>query len=286
VENEITKVEPDQTQLAIPADAPLMTRLAMMMERGIKIDVDQMAKMQEIAERFEANEARKAFHVAMAKFKEDPPKIFKNKTVTYGTGDNKTSYKHITLAKLATILDEAFSKCDLSFTWKTEDLEKGLIKVTCILTHMLGHSESSCMTSLADGSGSKNPIQAKGSAITYLQRYTLKSVAGVAEEGDDDDGNGAYNQAPPPPQVQPVTSEEKGIIKAICEKLPKKPGLTPNVSRITAICIEKSRDYLSVQYVEQLTEHLALHSSDADLYIETPTEQTFIENEIPGEFGA
>jgi hypothetical protein len=37
-------------------------------------------------------------------------------------------------------------------------------------------------------SGSKNAIQAIGSAVTYLQRYTLLSATGLAAKNGDNDG--------------------------------------------------------------------------------------------------
>lgn len=217
------KDEPTQElAIQINPDAPPMVQIAQMMQAGVKIDVDQMAKLQEISERYEANEARKAFHVAMAAFKADPPEIFKNKTVTYTKNDSVVTYDHSSLDSLAAILDESFAKCDLSFTWKTEDMDKGVIKVTCILTHKLGHSESASMTSLADATGSKNPIQAKGSAITYLQRYTLRAVAGVAEKGQDDDGAGAGDNTV---FIEPPNDAQWECIDLIIGKLPKNEGI-------------------------------------------------------------
>mgnify|MGYP000541184124 FL=1 len=59
--------------------------------------------------------------------------------------------------------------------------------VTCILSHRDGHSEESSLSGPADASGSKNAIQAIGSTLTYLQRYTLVQALGLAA-GDDDDG--------------------------------------------------------------------------------------------------
>ena len=37
-------------------------------------DVDKMTKLLELQERWDANQAKKAFNTAMAKFKENPPK--------------------------------------------------------------------------------------------------------------------------------------------------------------------------------------------------------------------
>jgi len=39
-----------------------------------------------------------------------------------------------------------------------------------------------------DSGGAKNAIQARASAVSYLQRYTLKAICGVAEQGEDTDG--------------------------------------------------------------------------------------------------
>jgi len=40
-----------------------------------------------------------------------------------------------------------------------------------------------------DTSGSKNSIQAVGSTVSYLQRYTLYSILGLASKDADTDGN-------------------------------------------------------------------------------------------------
>ena len=37
-------------------------------------------------------------------------------------------------------------------------------------------------------------MQAIGSTVTYLERYTLKAITGVSEEGDDNDGRLPMNK--------------------------------------------------------------------------------------------
>jgi hypothetical protein len=275
---DLQKVEPQQIQ-TVDNDAPLMIQVIQLVQSG-KLDTDQMTAMLEFGERIEANEARKAFHIAMAAFKADPPTIFKNNTVSYGEGDKATSYKHTTLASLAEILDKSLSKFDLSFKWKTEDLEKGIIKVTCILTHKLGHSEFAELSSLPDASGGKNPIQAKGSAVTYLQRYTLKSVTGVAEKGQDDDGATAGdNPTPKAPAIRPLSTTELEVIDAICEKLPPAgTGYVLNKGRIAAILMEKARDYLVFEKVDFCAGQLM------EKYAKELHEPCSSETEQPGEF--
>ena len=151
-------------------------------------DLDKLEKMLALQERWEANEARKAYHTAMAAFKAAPPEIEKDKKVSFGAG--KAAYSHATLANVTDKINQALSTHGLSAAWKTAQDERG-ITVTCTITHRLGHSESTSLTAAPDNSGSKNAIQAVGSTITYLSRYTLLSLTGLATHDQDDDSNGA-----------------------------------------------------------------------------------------------
>ena len=143
-----------------------------------KADLDKLEKLLAIQERWDANEAKKAYHVAMAQFKANPPKIDKDKTVSFSTTTGKTSYDHASLANVTEKISEALSKCGLSASWKTQ--QNGNILVTCKITHVKGHSEETTLSAPADTSGSKNAIQAIGSTITYLERYTLLALTGLA----------------------------------------------------------------------------------------------------------
>ena len=153
-------------------------------------DVAKLEKLFELQLRWEANEAKKAFVAAMNAFKADPPEIIKNKLVAYGEGSRAVSYKHATLDQVCDNVTEALSKHGISHRWKVEQADS-LIRVTCVLTHQLGHSEETTLTAGADTSGSKNAIQAIGSAVTYLERYTLLAATGLAAANGDNDGQGA-----------------------------------------------------------------------------------------------
>jgi len=60
------------------------------------------------------------------------------------------------------------------------------VSVTCVVSHVDGHSEENTLSANNDTSGSKNAIQAVGSAVTYLERYSLKAALGLAAAEDDD----------------------------------------------------------------------------------------------------
>lgn len=152
-------------------------------------DLSSIEKLMELQERHDANEAKKAFNTAMSEFKKNPPDILKSKNVSYKTSSGETSYNHADLGQITTVIGAALAEHGLNATWKTEQ-EKG-ITVTCTITHELGHSQSTSLSSPPDTSGGKNSIQAIGSTITYLQRYTLLALTGLAAHDQDDDGAGA-----------------------------------------------------------------------------------------------
>ena len=145
-------------------------------------DLEKLEKLLTLQERWEANEARKAYHKAMSEFKKNPPEIDKDKKVAYGN----TKYNHASLANVVQKITAELSKHGLSASWTTKQDEK--ISVTCKITHVLGHSEETTISALADSSGSKNSIQAIGSTISYLERYSILSILGLATKEQDDDG--------------------------------------------------------------------------------------------------
>ena len=60
-------------------------------------------------------------------------------------------------------------------------------------------------------SGSKNSIQAVGSTVTYLQRYTLLAVTGLAAKGQDSDAH-------MPDEGGAVSDEQAAELKALVKQ--------------------------------------------------------------------
>lgn len=161
------------------------------------LSTEDMKQMLELQKDYEANEARKEYNKAVAAFKADPPDITKNKKVAY----KDVKYSHATLDHVASAISECMSEHGLSFNWKTNQLDGGLIEVICTMSHRMGHSESTKLSSKPDSTGSKNPIQSIGSTVTYLQRYTLLALTGMATRETDDDGAASGNNAPADPYI-------------------------------------------------------------------------------------
>lgn len=157
-------------------------------------DIDKLAKLMDLQERWEKNEARKAYTAAMKSFKADPPVILKNQPVSYTASNGQTiKYRHATLDHICAEVTAALSKVGITHAWRVKQ-ENSVIMVSCVLTHELGHSEETQLSGLADTSGGKNAIQAIGSTVTYLQRYTLFAACGLAASNDDD-GRGGNSKA-------------------------------------------------------------------------------------------
>lgn len=174
-------------ELTPAADITPLTMLNMAVEQGA--DIDKLSKLMDLQERWETNQARKAYVAALTAFKKNPAKITKNKSAGFDhkTGGGRTEYDYATLPQVVSAIAPELSKHKLSHSWGVEQGDKG-VSVTCTLTHQKGHSESVTLSAPVDTSGSKNPIQAIGSTVSYLERYSLLAITGLATEDMDDDG--------------------------------------------------------------------------------------------------
>ena len=144
-------------------------------------DLDKLEKLMDLQERWDAKQAKKSFLGAMSKFQSECPELKKSKTVAFGN----TKYSYIPLGEISKQIKGALKDCGLSYRWETK--ENGKITITCIVSHVDGHSESNTMTAEKDGSGSKNDIQQIGSTMTYLQRYSLIGALGISTAEQDVD---------------------------------------------------------------------------------------------------
>lgn len=176
--------------------------LAQAMEKGASIE--QLTQLLDLQDRFERREAEKAFNLALADFKANPPKILKDKHVKFETQKGTTEYNHSSLANVVYTISQGLSEHGLSAIWETQQGDGGLITVTCILSHKLGHQTRTALMAGRDDSGGKNNIQALGSTVSYLQRYTLLAATGLATHDQDDDGKSSEL----PAIKEPVTTDQ------------------------------------------------------------------------------
>lgn len=183
-------IEAPQTAVAAsaaPANSPMGMMLAAMQQGAT---LDQVEKMMDLQARWDRDQAKKAYDAAFAAFKAESIKIIKSEDVKDGPLRGKSYAK---LHDWVNAVTPALSKHGLSSSWKLTKDEKDWIEVTCYLRHVGGHEESVSMGGPPDAGGAKNAIQARASAKSYLERYTLKAITGLSEQDDDTDGNTPAN---------------------------------------------------------------------------------------------
>lgn len=239
--NQIAEVEvmPPEGQAIAPVNTTPTTPMEMIshaVANGASVEV--MEKLMGLHERWEANQARKAFDAAMAKLRTDMPEIIKKRTVDFEAknGGRRTNYKYEDLSLVTEALSPVMAKCGLSFRWRTDTIsEKGTVRVTCVIAHKSGHSEETTLSAGHDNSGNKNAIQAIGSTVTYLQRYTLKAAIGVAA-GPDTDGEVPLDNTP-------ISEDQLGVLRKTID------DVSADIAKFCRYYkIEKLGDLLAVKF--------------------------------------
>ena len=193
-----------------PAEASVFSAIERIMTDP-NASVERANQAFEFYQKVQADQARKAFDAAMADAKAEMPAIVKNRVVDFTSQKGRTNYKHEDLGEIARTIDPILGKHGLSYRFRTTSAPNEPILVTCIVSHRLGYSEENSLQAGRDESGNKNSIQAIGSTITYLQRYTLKAALGLAASNDDD-GKGV-NQS-----VETVTDEQVNELRDLITK--------------------------------------------------------------------
>lgn len=165
-------------QVATIEQPAAMTPMAML-DRAVAqgANVETLDKLMALQERWEKNQARKAFDAAISEVKSKLGPVTKNRA-----GHN--SKKYADFAAIAAAVDPVLSEHGLSYRFRSEQGDR--INVTCVLSHRDGHSEETTLSGPADTTGNKNAVQAIGSTLTYLQRYSLVQMLGLAAAEDDD----------------------------------------------------------------------------------------------------
>lgn len=154
-------------------------------QRGATIE--QMQQLMGMKLEMERQQARRDYNAAFAAFKSEAIKLVRTKKIEDGPLKGK---KHADLSVIVESVTPALSRYGLSASWKLSKDDKDWMEVTCTLSHVSGHCESVSMGGAPDTGPGRNAIQARGSAKSYLERYTFTAILGLAAGDADDDGSG------------------------------------------------------------------------------------------------
>ncbi len=193
--NDIQTIPEQSAAVARPSATPAdLVRYAM----DSNADLDRLEKLMEMQVKWEEREAKKAFVSDMAEFKRIDLRINKDNHVEFRTDKGITAYDHATIGNVVGIIVPALAAHGFSHRWVIERGEGGLIRVRCVITHRLGHSEETVLEAGLDQTGGKNNIQAMISTKTYLERHSLLAATGLATSDQPDDFD-----ATSPPKEEP-----------------------------------------------------------------------------------
>lgn len=165
-------------------------------------NTEQLEKMMELQERWEANEARKAFHDSMTQAQKMMPVVAKD---AYNQQTRSNYSKHETLVKKS---KEVYTAAGFSLMfYEGETPKQNHIRIMCDVRHEKGHMETRFIDLALDNSGikgtvNKTGVHAAGSTFTYGRRYLTCMIFNIPT-GEDVDGN--QNQQPERKTITPDT---------------------------------------------------------------------------------
>lgn len=178
----------------VPAQQEESTTNVVIMAMQKGYDPAFISQMMDLRDREEKYQAKKAYVAAMSRFKQNAPEIEKDRHVKYELkSGGTTEYSHASLANICKKVSPLLASEGLHASWYPNQAD-GVITVTCTITHDQGHSESVSLSAAPDNTGNKNSIQAVGSSISYLERYTFLALLGLSTTDMDNDGNSAGKQ--------------------------------------------------------------------------------------------
>lgn len=177
----LTKLE------AVPAPAPQGDAgvVLSMIDRLIQapdVPVERLEQMFELHRRVQADNARRAYYAAFARLQAALPAVARK-----GKAHNDKRYARF--EDLIAAIREPLAQHGFSVSFRTQQPD-GMLSITGVLAHELGHVEETTMKLPQDTSGGKNAVQAWGSSVSYGKRYVLVTLLGIATD-DDDDGRAA-----------------------------------------------------------------------------------------------
>jgi hypothetical protein len=197
--------QPESTELTRIDEVTSVLAIIERMATNPAVDVDRLEKLLNMHDRVVARQASNRYRAALAEMQAELPIIerkgrivVREKTNTgKRDGEVQQSTAYAKWEDIVQAIQPILCKHNFSLTHRTSMAADGRIQVTSILAHSVpldpqtGHQEETSLTLPFDTTGSKNNVQAIGSAISYGKRYTGSALLGLVTHGDDDDASSA-----------------------------------------------------------------------------------------------
>lgn len=187
------------------------------------------------------SESIKHIAVALSKAQSKIPIVKKN---TQGHG-----YKYANIAEILLSISEPLREAELTMTQLGSFNEKGEPILVTLLMHSSGEWLNSVLLLKSQTSARTNEMQALGSGFTYLRRYAMSAMFGIAQEDDDGEKASPNPQSkdnkPKPASVHDENNFASTWVKRL-EKLCEDHGI--DVKEFANTHNVRSKDIETVKY--------------------------------------
>lgn len=175
----------EETAVAVRVEQSPAHLIEMAVEKGT--DPQNLEKLMDLQERWEAKQAKKAFDDAFAAFQADCPPIVKQKEVNLGGG----GYSYAAYEDIMHIIRQPLANHGLALSFDSEWIEGGLLKTVCIVSGH-GHERQSSVTLPVPSEMRVNSTQKGGAGLSYGKRYSVINALNLSVVGEDSDAAKLY----------------------------------------------------------------------------------------------
>lgn len=230
-----------------------------------KVSVETVEKLLAMRRELKQEFAKEQFDKALAKFQGECPVIEKSKAggKTYS---GEVAYYYAPLESIVSQVRHLIQENGFSYSVQTQTLGDK-VKVTCIIKHQAGHSESSDIeVPLSSGTKVMSAPQVVASALTFAKRYAFCNAFGILTGDEDNDAQLSNTNNKVKMQPVAVSSPTEAFIdQTVPEELPtidlepEKPKVSDKtkiaylvkVLKITEPITDKIKAITGVEFIEQ-----------------------------------
>lgn len=221
----------EETGVAIRQDSGVEALIS----QGItaNLDVEKMKQLFELRQQVKAEQAREAYVESLSRFQEQMPVVEKTKKVMNKDG-RTVRYQYAPLDAIAEALRKPLGDNGLSYRWETTN-EPTQITVKAIVTHRLGHSESSTFQVPIDSEGYMTAPQKVAAALTFAKRYSLINALGISTGDEDTDATTVNDEK----EAQSPKARIVFLLRTLREKNSTRGEIEEAVKRLTQLDLKE-----------------------------------------------
>src|SRR3990167_3585614 len=192
------------------------------------LDVEKMTQLFNLRKEVKAEKAREEYVVALSNFQGECPVIEKTKRVL--NKDGTLRYQYAPLDVIVKEIQKPLGANGLSYRWETKN-EAGKLTAIAIVTHKLGHFESSSFEIPIDTEGYMTAPQKVASALTFAKRYSLCNALGISTGEEDSDAIDVGKES----DAKSVKSQIVIRLRTLGQKTDSKEEITEAVKRLAKL---------------------------------------------------